>query len=82
MAAPALAAIPIPKIPKNNICMGTMPGVDNNMPTKAVKMIKATTLGLQSSKYFLASITERANNVCSDIVLPPAISKRHSLIYL
>jgi hypothetical protein len=40
----------MPTLPNSNTVIGTAPSVDNNIPINEVNIIKATTLGLQSSK--------------------------------
>ena len=47
-AEPATKAMP--SEPNSRISQGTMPGVASNMPTMAVKVIKATTRGLVNSR--------------------------------
>jgi hypothetical protein len=40
----------MPRLPNSNTVIGTAPSVDNSIPINEVNIIKATTLGLQSSK--------------------------------
>jgi len=40
----------MPKVPNRSGCNGGKPGLAKNIPTTAVKIISATTLGLQRAK--------------------------------
>ena len=57
-AAAAPETKPIPKIEAIKISIGTIAGVDKNMPITAVNTIKALTLGLQRVIKFFSPVAE------------------------